>query len=464
MINLTLSEQQLEAIEVLDDPTVVELEYGGGAGGGKTLLVCLWILKQVKEYPGVRIGLGRKEITKLKQTTVVSLLQKAHPIMNVRPDTFTYNDQKGTISYMNGSMIQLVDLARQPSDPDYDSLGSLELTHAIIEEAGEITKKAKDVFGSRRNRYLNLEYGITGKLILTGNPSQNFTRQEYYEPYARLGGGTMQKWEIGGVEVNGQMETAYRAFIRALAIDNPFISQNYIEDLKRLPAAERKRLLEGNWDYADDDNQLIKSHVFERSFTGDLPRTGKRAIGVDVADKGNDQTILTLIDNGAVVDQVNLRIDPLSPIPVSEQTALEIIKYAQINGFSAKDAGNIGVDVVGIGVGVRDFMKARGWHIFEYVAGSKANDGYKNLRSESYWVLSQALESGKLVMFNQLQTVDELRRQLISHEYEVQDRIVMIKSKDKIKEIIGRSPDHADSLCIAYWVYGGTTKSTKILF
>lgn len=462
MTKIQFSRKQKLAYDLLSDPTVVELDYGGGAGGAKTFLVCMWAVLELRKYPGIRIGLGRKELTRLKQTTVVSLLRKVHPLLNVNISDYHYNENKGLITYRNGSQIQLIDLAYQPSDPDFDTLGSLELTHAIIEEAGEIRKKAKSVLSSRVNRYMNDKYNIVGKTVLTQNPSQNFTKDEYYRPYIQQGGGDYQKWRSGEVYVNGLIFPAYKAFVQSLVTDNPFIDRNYIERLKALPPQEKKRLLEGNWDYLDDDNKLIQSFILDRSFTG-FYQTGRKAIGVDVADSGKDQTIITLIDNGCVVNQWAFKAIE-SPIPNSQQTALEIIRIAQTNGMSAKDAMQIGVDVIGVGVGVRDFMKSRGWHIYEYIAGAKATAGYRNLRSESYWTLAQGLEAGTLQIYNDLSSNEELRTQLLSHEVKTEDRVISILGKDKIKESIGRSPDHADSLCIAYWVYAGVRQKTKILF
>jgi hypothetical protein len=66
------------------------------------------------------------------------------------------------------------------------------LTHVIIEEAGEVVQKARAVITSRKNRKLNKQYGITGKAVLTCNPSPNFVREEFYEPYLALGGGEQQ--------------------------------------------------------------------------------------------------------------------------------------------------------------------------------------------------------------------------------------------------------------------------------
>lgn len=446
----------------MNDPQIVELDFGGAAGGAKTWTVCLWMLLECRNYPGIRIGLGRKELTRLKQTTVVTLLREVHLVMGVTQNDYTYNDQKGIILYRNGSLIQLVDLQYQPSDPDYDTFGSLLFTHVVIEEAGEIRKKARDVFGSRKNRWKNDEYNIVGKTVLTQNPSQNFTREEFYDPYKKLGMGSHQKWPIGEVEVNGKMLPAYRAFVKSLPTDNPFISRNYIEVLKSLPPQERKRLYEGNWDYVSDDDSLFNGLLLDRSIISELENesSGLSFIGVDVADKGKDKTIVTLIQNGIVIEQKRLQVNTTGEKAISEAYALELIKFAQQRGFTAQDAKRIAIESNGVGVGMRDFMRSKGWFITEYVATSKT-------RSQGFFDLSQDLDKGDLKLWGQLETLGEIRRQLMTITYEFKEDLTpKIVEKKKMKETLGHSPDEADSLMIANYIRkgGGVKKALAIVY
>lgn len=410
------------------------------------------MLLECRKYPGIRIGLGRKEGLRLRQTTVVTLLREVHPIMGVTNDEYTYQDQKGIIQYKNGSQIQLVDLNWQPSDPDYDTLGSLNFTHVVIEEAGEIREKARSVFGSRKNRFLNKEYNIVGKTVLTQNPSQNFTRQEFYEPYKALGAGTHRIWPIGEVEtMPGVIKTAYRAFIRSLPTDNPFISRNYIEVLKNLPTQEKKRLLQGNWDYMDDDDVLFPSLLLDRSTISERDDTTpmRKFIGVDVADKGKDKTIVSLIENGVLVDQRRLVVETNGEKPISELYSLELIKYAQQHGFTQKEARNIGLEGNGVGVGMRDFMRAKGWFLTIYEATSQT-------RSDGYYRLATAMDEGSFQILRSLSTVSELRKQLMVHTYEFDEKLQpKVLQKKKVKEELGYSPDEADSAMIANWVSAG---------
>lgn len=453
-----MSKRQDLALQLLNDPQIVELDFGGAAGGAKTWTVCLWMLMQCRDYPGIRIGLGRKEGVRLRQTTVVTLLREVHPRMNVTSDDYTYHDQRGVIMYKNGSQIQLVDLNYQPSDPDYDTLGSLNFTHVVIEEAGEIRKKARDVFGSRKNRFMNDAYHVVGKTVLTQNPSQNFTRQEFYEPYKKLGMGSDRQWPIGEVEVSpGVMKTAYRAFVKSLPTDNPFLPQNYIEVLKNLPPQEKKRLLEGNWDYLDDEDVLFPSLLLDRSTVSDQSDETplRKFIGVDVADKGKDKTIVSLIENGILIQQRRLEVDTTGEKPISELYSLELIKFAQQHGLNALQARQIAIEGNGVGVGMRDFMRAKGWFITVYEATSLS-------RSQGFYKLHTSMDDGSFQMWGQLETMTELRKQLMVHTFEFDDKLQpKVLQKKKIKEELGYSPDEADSAMIANWIASGGITDPK---
>lgn len=449
---IILSQRQRLALDLFEDQRVVDLLFGGGAGGGKTILVCAWIILQCRNYPGIRIGLGRKELTRLKQTTVVTLLREAHALMGVKPGEFFYSDHKSTVTYINGSIVQLIDLAPLPSDPNFDRFGSLNFTHTVIEEVGEVARRAKDVFTSRKNRFMNAEYNIVGKSIATCNPAQSYVKTEYYKPYKELGGGEYQKWEYGNVEINGVMQPAYRAFIRSLATDNPYLPLNYIEVLRKLPDAERKRLLEGNWDFEDNDAMIFKSTTIDRCLV-DAVISGEKYIGADIADTGSDQTIFTLIEGDTIVEQREINVDKNEAI--GEQIALELIKYAQQNGLDSANAKNIGVDTLGVGASTRDFMRSKGWRINDFIAGAASTSNFKNLRGETIYGMGQALDQGKLKIFSRLKTLDKLREQLMAHEYTTEERTIVVKSKKTIKETLGRSPDHAESAYIAFWCSQG---------
>lgn len=453
---LELSEKQDLARELLNDPQITEFYYGGAAGGGKTVFVCLWMLEQMRRYPGITIALGRKELTRLKQTTIKTLFKIGHPLMNINPDSFKYWDQKSLIEYRNGSSIQLLDLVKVPRDPDFDTLGSLDFTHAIIEEAGEIVKQAKTVLSSRTNRMLNDKYKITGKTILTGNPSQNFTYTDFYEPYRKRGMGDYQIWENGEVEVDGIIKQAKTAFVKSLVTDNPKVPMNYILKLNSLPPQEKKRLREGNWDYKDDDDILFKFELFERSMISEL-RTGMKFVGVDPSDKGKDNTSVSLIEDGILKEHKNLKIQSTPNSSISELYALELIKFLQQRDIKPNEAKQVAIEANGIGVGMRDFMRSKGWHITEYTSN-------KRLRDQNFYDMSQDLDKQDLMINSNLESLEELRKQLmvLTYDFDNDTQQPNVMSKKEWKEILGYSPDEADSANIANWLRRGGYQEKRV--
>ena len=456
--SFSISHKQREAFALMEDPSLIELLLGGSAGGSKTFLMGMIIAFYAKRYPGARFFVGRKTLKSLKQSTIHTLISKVHPMLGLNEDDCIMHFQSMELDYKNGSKVIFGELDYQPSDPDFARVGSLEIDMAFIDEAGEITLQAKNAIKSRVGRGVmaNL-YGIPGKVILSCNPSRNFLRQEYYDPYIALGGGGFQKWQIGETEIDGEKRPAYRGFLRMGAYDNPFLPKTYIDNLKSLPDVERRRLLDGDWNYADDDTSMFRAGLLEKATTSRMPeqKVGvfDKFIGVDLADVGKDKTIFSLMDNGVLIDQreskVQMNWDNNSRLPMGRMVADELVEFAQRNGFTQHTASHIAVEVNGVGASVRDFLRDRGWQITEYIATHKS-------RSENYYQLMMDMDSGETKILNTVPNIDDLKRQLSSHTYTMDNQVPNVVKKDKIKALIGKSPDQADSFMIAnfcrYWI------------
>ena len=473
MPNITFSRKQNIAFNVLSDAYVVELLFGGGAGGGKTLLVTIWMAVECRKYPGITIGLGRKAMSNLGKTTVATLLTEAHKYLGVSSDDYTYKapgSPEPGIYYKNGSSITLHDLAYMPSDPNYDRFGSLPLTHAVIEEIGELDKKAVSSFSSRKNRKLNHEYNITGKTVMTCNPSNNFAREEFYDPYVALGGGDYQSWSAGNVFANGEMHIgkAKRVFIPSLPTDNPFLSPNYIQDLMRLPEAQRRRLLEGDWDFDTAEGQLISAHQIQT--TEQWESDARSAFGCDPS-HGGDGCIFVEKKGGVVLDAERLAIPQDDP-HFDKDT---FIAQSYINWVTARGGGyeDAALDAVGIGAGVLNACNRLGWYVNAFVAGSTKgvrildrygniiddpgqNDKgvplFNNIRSQGYVDLADELVKGALKFKADIPYFQEFRKDFAAHKVDYKERQSIVESKRELKKRLGRSPDYSDALLAADWV------------
>jgi phage terminase large subunit len=238
---IDLISKQTQAFDVLVEPEyshVIELLYGGGAGGGKSILGCVWLINQCLKYKGTRWLMGRKALKTLKETTLNSFFW----IATKGGVKYRYIENKG-ISFPNGSEILLKDLDYYPSDPEYSELGSLEITGAFVDECNQITEKCWNIVKSRI-RYSLDEYGLTPKILGTCNPDRNWVYNRFYEPYIR-----------------GTLDTE-KMFIQSLVDDNDKISKHYAANLDGLDEMSRERLRNGNWEYMDISN--LWAYAFRR--------------------------------------------------------------------------------------------------------------------------------------------------------------------------------------------------------
>ena len=74
---MELSKKQSYVLEVLERPDITEVLAGGGVYGGKSRLGSFWLLKYSLMFPGSRWLMGRHELSRLKETTLVTFLEVA---------------------------------------------------------------------------------------------------------------------------------------------------------------------------------------------------------------------------------------------------------------------------------------------------------------------------------------------------------------------------------------------------
>ena len=415
MYKPTYLPRQIEALQHLAiDSDVEQILYGGAAGGGKTKFGCMWQIQRRLKYAGTRSLIGRSKLDTLKKTTLNTFFETAKEFGLVADKHYVYNGQTNVIKFFNGSEIVLKDLFAYPSNPNFDSLGSLEITDYFIDEVAEVTEKAVNIVHSRCRYKLN-EFGLIPKGFLSCNPSKGWLYNEFY------------------VKNNRNELPKHRAFVQALPQDNPYLPVAYIESLRRLPEYDRKRLLEGNWEFDDDSDKLFSTDNLLRMFRNELLE-GKKCITADIARFGKDRTIicvwngLTLIEiaemNRAGVDEVVNRIRELGK------------NYSIL-------LQDILVDEDGVGGGCRDYLKCQG-----FINGSKPKQPqYQNLKSECYYKLAQYVEENRLTILvngKKEQIVKELEM-IKRHRADVEGKL-MVTPKDVIKNREGISPDLADAI------------------
>ena len=397
--------------------------YGGGAGSGKSILGSWWLIKGCIKYPGTRWVMGRSKLKTLKETTLKSFFEVLK-ICKITKDYYNYNQTQGVIQFYNDSEILLKDLFAYPSDPDFDELGSLEITGAFIDEASQITSKAKNILKSRI-RYKLDEHRLIPKLLMTCNPTRNFLFAEFYKPH-----------------VDGSL-TPGKQFVRALLTDNPYITTHYKDNLLGLDKSTKERLLFGNWMYADDPTKLIEYDKILDLWTNDHVQQGSKYLSCDIARFGGDRTVIMVWDG--------LRIISIHSIAKNKITEAAD-KINDIRRQYAIPRSNIVIDDDGVGGGVVDMLPGS----VPFIANKKAivtGKNYANLKSQCYFVLAEKINKGEIYI-----AIDDYSEQIIEEleqvkkdKEETDDKLRVVK-KDHVKDMIGRSPDYSDAIMMRMYL------------
>lgn len=417
---MKLIPKQENAVYYLKDKETKELVYGGAAGGGKSALGSLWLIEQCQQYPGTRWLMGRSKLKALKETTLNTFFELASELKIT--EQFNFNGQAGVIYWKNGSEILLKDLYSYPSDPNFDSLGSLEITGAFIDECNQISYKAWQIVKSRI-RYKIKELGIMPKMLGTCNPSKNWVYSQFYLK-----------------DKNNTLDSD-KKFVTALPKDNPHLPDSYLKSLLSLDENSKQRLYYGNWEYDNDPAKLIDFDKIQNIFTNDFVPYGEPYISADIARYGSDKMVINVWKGFRVVEIFTLNKSSIT------ETADAIRNLAAKHKVPLS---NIIADEDGVGGGVVDILKCKG-----FVNNSKAKqvDGvdvqYQNLKTQCYFKLAEMIQNNEIfVNCTDGVIIDELSKELeqVKRDKIDSDGKLCLLSKEKVKEYIGRSPDYSDAL------------------
>lgn len=417
---MKLIPKQENAVYYLKDDETKELIYGGAAGGGKSALGVLWLIEQCQLYPGTRWLMGRSKLKALKETTLNTFFELATDLQI--NSQFNYNGQAGIIYWNNGSEILLKDLYLYPSDPNFDSLGSLEITGAFIDECNQVTYKAWQIVKSRI-RYKLRKYNLSPKLLGTCNPSKNWVYAQFYLK-----------------DKNNTLDSD-KKFIQALPTDNPHLPASYLESLLSLDENSKQRLYYGNWEYDNDPAKLIDYEKIQNIFTNSFIEGGEKYISADIARFGSDKMVVFVWSGFKVIDMMTM----------AKSSITEIAQLIRDLAFKHKvPLTNIIADEDGVGGGVVDILKCKG-----FVNNSKALPvdnqivQYQNLKTQCYFKLAEMIQTDKVYVDCKESTIiDEMTKELeqVKRDKIDSDGKLRLMSKEDVKKLIGRSPDYSDAL------------------
>ncbi|MFR9497329.1 MAG: phage terminase large subunit, partial [Rikenellaceae bacterium] len=140
----------------------------------------VWLVSACLRFEGVRAVVARKTLKSLKESTwntICAVVKR----WGLKEDVhYRINNVAGTMRFWNDSIIIMLDMADQPSDPNFERFGSMEATIAAVDEVSEISQKAIEVLFSRL-RWKTHETFKVSKMLLTTNPTTNWVRSRFVQ-------------------------------------------------------------------------------------------------------------------------------------------------------------------------------------------------------------------------------------------------------------------------------------------
>jgi hypothetical protein len=169
-------------------------------------------------------------------------------------------------------------------------------------------------------------------------------------------------------------------------------------------------------------------------------------VGVDVARSGSDKSIYALRHEGVIAE-------------LREGAEGDTMAVAgQVAGILRAKGGYAAVDVIGIGAGVVDRLRERGFEVLAFNASeatplldSSGELGFANCRSAAWWHMRELLDPANGCQIA-LPPIDELIGDLSAPSYRETSRgRIQVESKEQIRKRLGRSTDYAGAVIQAFW-------------
>lgn len=202
-------------------------------------------------------------------------------------------------------------------------------------------------------------------------------------------------------------------------------------------------MLFGNWEYSNDPSTLIDYDKILDAFSSSFVPTGPHYITCDVARFGSDSTVI------GVWDGYRVKLHQYKGKSVVE--VADIIKAFQVE--HQVPSSQIVVDEDGVGGGVVDILRCKGFvnnssPLENPITRQKEN--FDNLKSQCYYKLAEMINDSKLY----INASGTMKEKIVEELEQVKQKSVDndgkkgIIPKDKVKALIGRSPDFSDALAM----------------
>ncbi len=227
--------------------------YGGAVAGGKTRGMCEWAFDLCLRYPGIQVLIARLEHTQITETTRKTMVEQVLPppvIAGKRQSQGEdwleiYTPTPGVLSKIN--FIGFTDAA---ADKWYSS----EIGAFVVDEAHQVSQQTVTQF------LLRLRQRCTACIRANEKDCAHMPHRAAFGFNPAEPGHWLQEWFILGCS---QTEYGFykkelwlpeaskpfgdAEFVIARPVDNPYLSEKYLERLDAQPELWRRRMVLGEW-------------------------------------------------------------------------------------------------------------------------------------------------------------------------------------------------------------------------
>jgi len=276
------------------------------------------------------------------------------------------------------------------------------------------------------------------------------------DPFVLFRGEPLYDFDPAEFGADKRITPRSRTFVPSRVGDNAFyVRTGYVDTLRALPEPLRAQMLDGDFaaGVEDGDWQVIPTAWIEAAMARWRPRaTGEKgemeSMGVDVAVGGADCFVIARRHGSWFDTLIRVPGREIAQDQGGPQTAAHVLAHR-------RDRAVVHVDVIGWGLTTANFLAENDVQTVP-VNGASASprgsaDGslkFANLRAEMVWRLREALDpQGPAPVA--LPDDPGLRADLAAYQWRVSARGVLVRPKDEMKAILGRSPDAGDAVCMA---------------
>lgn len=423
-----------------------EILFGGAKGGGKSEALLFGALRYIN-HKGYKALIVRRTYPRLKE-----LIGRS---MCFRQLSGQYSRQERTWTFPEGGTIRFGHCQNPGDELNYQGHQYHYIGFDQVEEFTEEMFLVISACGRKTD-------DIPIRIRATANPGgvgRIWVKKRWIKDKL-----PNVKYYTEGI-VEGKQVRLSSMFIPSSVYDNKILLEHnpqYVLFLQNLPEKLRRMYLEGDFDSGDNSDQLIPYKFLERAKINrsmEAGSPGQLFLGVDVARFGDDKTEFATVEGDILTS-----IEEFEKKDITEVANLLIGK---ISGCKIRPE-NVGIDTVGLGAGVYDILRSKGYKLTEIVSGSKPIEikgdpySYRNLRSQMLWHYRERLRKCEARIAIDDDTFEE---EAITLKYAISnEKVIAAESKEDVKKRLGRSTNRLDAAVYADFVRQISKRSETHLY